>query len=311
MRWNFHGLIIEGKTNDASLEGSWRRSFGSRPLSTADPDLIYRLDIVEDLIPAPAGEPQFRQENLIEYYLKDEMVVAHFPRYGRLELDLTNGRTNGRIVQDALDTYGVLEDIIAIGLSPHLRRRDMFLIHAFAAAYEGQAVLLVGGVGAGKTTTGMALLNAGWRLLSNDSPILNDEGEVLSYPGVLAAYGDTFGRFPTISHLETAAPEKKGRAKITVEAEAVWPGVWLDSAPAGAILFPQIESRTDHEVEQISPPEALRRLLPHAVEQWDREMIGRHLLLLRTLVEKTPAYILRLGPNVLGIPSVVSNWVIG
>ena len=311
MRWNFHGLIIEGKTNDASLEASWRRSFGSRPLSTAEPNLIYHLDIVEEVVPPPAGEPQFRQEQLIEYYLKDEMVVAHFPRYGRLELDLSNGRTNGRIIRAALDIYGVLEDIIAIGLSPHLRRRNMFLIHAFAAAYEGHAALLVGGVGAGKTTTGMSLLNAGWQLLSNDSPILTPDGDVLSYPGVLAAYNDTFGRFPATTHLETAAPEKKGRAKITIEAEAVWPNIWLDAAPASAIFFPRIESRTDHEVELLYPPDALRRLMPHAIEQWDREMIGRHLLLLRTLVENTPAYILRLGPDVLAIPDVIGNWVIG
>jgi hypothetical protein len=298
MRWNFHGLIIEGKTNDASLEESWRRSFGSRPFSTTEADIIYELAIVDQVEAAPPGEPQFRQEDLLAYYPLEGGVVAHFPRYGRLELDLRNGRTNGRITQDALDTYGVLEDIIAIGLSPHLRRRDMFLLHAFAAAYEGQAALLVGGVGAGKTTTGMSLLNAGWRLLSNDSPILTPDSNVLSYPGVLSAYGDTFGRFPAIAHLETAAPEKKGRAKITIEAETVWPDIWLDAAPAKAIFFPQIESRTNHAVELLYPPDALRRLMPHAIEQWDREMIGRHLLLLRTLVEKTPAYILRLGPDV-------------
>jgi hypothetical protein len=209
-------------------------------------------------------------------------------------------------VRDALDTYGVLEDIIAIGLSPHLRRKGMFLIHAFAAAYEGRAAILVGGVGAGKTTTGMSLLNAGWRLLSNDSPILNQGGGVLSYPGVLAAYGDTFGRFSATSHLADSKPSQKGRAKITVAVEAVWPGIWLDEAPAGAIFFPVIEDRLEHELVRLSSPEALRRLLPHAVEQWDRVMIPGHLGLLRKLVEKTPAYILRLGPDVLAIPDVLA-----
>jgi hypothetical protein len=183
----------------------------------------------------------------------------------------------------------------------------MFLIHAFAAAYRGRAVLLVGGVGAGKTTTGMALLNSGWRLLSNDSPILTQEGEVLSYPGVLAAYGETFGRFPAAAHLAERAPERKGRAKITVEAEAVWPAVWQERAPVGAIFFPQIEARAEHLLEPLSPPEALRRLLPHAVEQWDRALIPRHLALLRSLVERAPAYILRLGPDVLAVPTVLAN----
>jgi hypothetical protein len=274
---------------------------------TGEGDIVYQLDVVEVVEAAPAGEPQFRQENLLAYYLVEGGVVAHFPRFGRLELDLENGRTEGRIVREALDPYGVLEDIIAIGLSPHLRRSGMFLIHAFAAAFEGQAALLVGGVGAGKTTTGMSLLNGGWQLLSNDSPILNEKGKVLSYPGVLAAFGDTFGRFPTTAHLEKETPEKKGRAKITVEAEAIWSDVWLGAAPAKAIFFPQIESRAEHEVERLSPPDALRRLMPHAIEQWDREMIGRHLLLLRNLVERTPAYLLRLGPDVLGIPGILAQ----
>jgi hypothetical protein len=307
MIWNFHHLIIEGKTNDASLEASWRRSFSSRPVATAEPDITYQLDIVGAIIPPPDGQPQFTHQEMLSYYIVDGLVVAHFPRYGRLELDLTAGTTNGWIVRDALDTYGVLEDIIAIGLSPHMRRRDMFLIHAFAAACNGRAAILVGGVGAGKTTTGMSLLNAGWRLRSNDSPILTQSGDVLSYPGVLAAYGDTFGRFPGTVHLADKAPDKKGRAKITIKAEEAWPGIWLDQAPAGAIFFPQIESRSDHQLEQLPAPEALRRLLPHAVEQWDRAMIPRHLGLLRNLVEKTPAYILRLGPDVLAIPDVLAE----
>ena len=41
--------------------------------------------------------------------------------------------------------------------------------------------------GVGKTTTSINLLNAGWQLLSNDSPILTAEGLVRRYPGVLAA----------------------------------------------------------------------------------------------------------------------------
>jgi hypothetical protein len=47
--------------------------------------------------------------------------------------------------------------------------------------------------------------------------------------------------------------------------------------------------------------------MPHAIEQRDREMIGRHLLLLRNLVERTPAYLLRLGPDVLGIPGILAQ----
>ncbi len=215
----------------------------------------------------------------------------------------------------ALTTYGVFEDLIAIGLSPHLRRRGLFLIHAFAAAYphprpfsqRERGLLLVGNIGSGKTTTGMALLNAGWKLLSNDSPIIDASSEVLSYPGLLAAYPDSFARFDRTREFGGTFPHEEGRTKLTIAAEAIWPDVWIDRAACSAILFPQIESRADHAIERLSPPETLRRLLPHAVELWDRDMIAEHLKVLKSLVEAAPAYVLHLGSEVLAIPAVMQN----
>ena len=307
MRWDLHELIIEGITNNASLEASWHASFASRPISSADPHLHCRLDVVSAVPPAPPGEPHFRQGDLLHYYVNNDDVVAHFPRFGQLHLNLAEGTTIGHIVSAALDTYGVLEDLIAISLSPHLRRRGLFLVHAFAAALNGRAVLLVGGIGAGKTTTGMSLLNAGWHLLSNDSPILAQNGIVLSYPGLLAAYPETFGRFVATNHLTKEASAQNGRQKITVAAEQIWPQTWLDQAPIGAICFPQIEQRPHHDLEPLTPSAALTRLLPHAVEQWDKAMIPQHLKILRQLVEAAPAYLLRLGPDVLGISAVLQE----
>lgn len=308
MKWQLHDLIIEGVTNDAVVAANWQTSFGSLPQSgDATPALTVTLDLVDKLPTSPAGEPQFRQGDLLHYFVVGEQVTAHFPRFGQLQLDLSAGVTRGRIVPPAVDTYGVLEDLIAIALSPHLRRRGQFLIHAFAAAYQGHGVLIVGGIGAGKTTTGMSLLNAGWQLLSNDSPILTDDGQVRHYPGVLAAYPETFSRFTTTAHLAKTAITKEGRKKITLPAETIWSNVWLEQAPVQMILFPQIENRTNHELERLSAPAALTRLLPHAVEQWDRPLIPRHLALLRKLVEQAPAYILHLSPDVLAIPELLEG----
>jgi hypothetical protein len=327
MLWNFHGLTLAGQTNTAELKERWEESFASLPSAVIDsPDLRFELNLVADVPPVPAGNPHFRQGDLLAYYLNPsgQTAIAHFPRFGQLTLDLTNGTTHGQIVSAALNTYGALEDLIAIGLSPHLRRRDLFLIHAFAAAAPsptplarhlqkrrmGEGVLIVGSIGAGKTTTGMSLLNAGWKLISNDSPILNAEAEVLQYPGLLAAYPETFARFPATTpwakaHIQT----KDGRKKLTVTAEAIWPEVWCERAAARAIVFPQIENRSDHAIEKLSAPEALRHLLPHAVEQWDTTMMPEHLRVLRLLVERAPAYLLRLGPEVLAIPEVVASLI--
>ncbi|MBI5290971.1 MAG: hypothetical protein HY872_03730 [Chloroflexi bacterium] len=312
MLWDLHGVVVEGQWDEAAIGERWVESFASRPQADGKPPTItFHLSLTDHVPPPPPREPQFRQGDLLQYFLDGARVTAHFPRFGQLRLDCAHGHTEGQLTSAALDTYGVFEDLIAIGLSPHLRRRGMFLLHAFAASPPprpspipehhrnggGGAVLIVGHIGAGKTTTGMALLNAGWKLLSNDSPIITAAAEVLSYPGLLAAYPDTLARFETTAALATGE-----RKKITVTAERLWPDVWRDRAPAAAIVFPQIEGRMDHALEPVSQPEALRLILPHAIEQWDRAMIPAHLAALNALVQSAPAYRLRLGPEVSTIP---------
>ncbi len=258
----------------------------------------------------PTRPPDFEQGELLAYYVDADAVVAHFPRYGQLRLDLAAGTTTGEMTTDALATYGVFEDLLAISLSPHLRRRGRYLLHAFAAAPRsgpaaGRAALIIGDIGAGKTTTGLALLHAGWQLISNDSPIIaaGEQVRVLAYPGLLSAYPDTLARFPELAAL---APAPGQRTKTLFAAEAVYPDVWVNAAPPGALLFPRIEPRAEHALERLAPPDALRQILPHAIEQWDRAAIPTHLALLNQLVQSTPAYRLRLAPHTDDLPAVIA-----
>ena len=308
--WQLHNHIIAGEWRGAGLGERWARTFAPCPPAAGPADLTVTLELAPEVPPAPEAAPDFTQGDLLAYYLDaDGLVTAHFPRYGQLEIDLADGITTGRLTEAALATYGVFEDLLAISLSPHLRRRGQFLLHAFAAcpAPGAPAVLIVGDIGAGKTTTGLSLLHAGWKLLSNDSPILqaSEAGvDARSYPGLLSAYPDTLARFDELHALNTA-PDP--RQKVLFAAEGVYPGVWCDAAPAGAILFPQIETRTAHQLEPLAAAEALRLILPHAIEQWDRPLIAGHLALLNRLVQTAPAYRLRLAPDTASLPAVIGS----
>ena len=96
-------------------------------------------------------------------------------------------------------------------------------------------------------------------------------------------------------------------SKVIFAAEQIWPQAWMERAPAGAICFPQIEDRDKHLIESLSSAATLRHILPHAVEQWDREMMAEHLRVLRELVEAAPSYRLRLGPDVLSLPEQLAQ----
>jgi hypothetical protein len=320
-RWQLHGLAVEGRWSSAEIGDRWNATFAPRPTATAsaNPDLVVELSLASQVPPRPEAAPDFTQGELLAYYRAGPAVIAHFPRYGQLRLDLNAGTTTGALTLAALETYGVFEDLLAIALSPHLRRRAMFLLHAFAAApsESGRAVLIVGDIGAGKTTTGLALLHAGWKLLSNDSPILaappgaadaqpGNAMRVLAYPGLLSAYPDTLQRFPELNRLNTRPAE---RQKTLFAAEGIYPGVWIESAAAGAIVFPLIEPRPAqaHALERLPAPQALQLILPHAVEQWDTAMIPAHLALLTQLVQAAPAYRLRLAPDTDSLPALLAS----
>ena len=306
-RWQFHDLIIEGMADDATLWQGWLNSFGSLPESTAVPHLRLAFSTVSAVPAPPNRPPDFRQGDLLHYFVDGEQVIAHFPRYGQLKLDLATGQTQGQVVVAAGQTDAILEDLIAIGLSPHLRRRQKFLLHAFAASFEGAGILLIGGIGAGKTTTGPSLLNAGWHLLSNDSPVVAENGRIQQYPGVLAAYPESFAHFPALAHLSAGVAAESNCQKVSVTAESIWPEVWLQETAVRAICFPQIEPRPDHALAPLGRAAALARLLPHAVEQWDKAMIPNHLRILRQLVEAAPAYVLHLSPQILTIPQLLQD----
>jgi hypothetical protein len=269
--------------------------------------LRIRLDTTCDLPILPDLEPSFKKGDLLRYYISGSEVTVHFPRFGQIKLDLSKGETRGKLLSGAVQNTNILEDMVAVGISPHLRRRGMFLIHGFAAAHEGRGVILVGPVASGKTTTGMALLNAGWKLLSNDSPVIHDDGRILSYPGMLTAHRDSFARFEAINRVIGKQTESPTGKKLAVPAEQVWPSVWADEALPAAIFFPNIESRKKTSLSPIKPVESLRRLLPQAVEQWDQEMIPFHLKVLSRLVENTSSFCLHLGTEIEEVPSLLEN----
>jgi hypothetical protein len=307
MRWVLHGLIIEGTSNDATMYSRWKESFSPLKESSAIPDIRYHIELTDQIPPPPAGKPIYIQKDLLSYHLTEQGVIVHFPDFGLLDLDFERGMTTGKVVGEVLKTYGLLEDVVAIGLSPHLRRRGFYMAHALAAATGEQCVLLVGHIGTGKTTVGISLLENGWKLLSNDSPIIAGGGRILSYPGIMAAYRDTLAMFSRFQSMQDDIDINEKERKVEFFAESLWPGVWRTQATASLILFPTIEATDKCLLEQLKGTAALSRFLPHAMERWDKTTISPHLTILRELVESTPSYILHLGRDLESLPDVINE----
>ncbi len=258
----------------------------------------------------PLNTPVISEDGLVGYYGTDSLVYIRMPKYGLIAVDLANNRLTGAVTPNCLNVYGAFEDVMMISLAPLYRRRGWFPLHAFAGlSPNGKAALITGEMGAGKTTTGLALLSAGWKLLSNDSPLLtikDDEVQVLAYPGRLSAFDDSLARF---EHLQRFIKTKaQGQHKRIFRAEEAFDDPWATIGTAGGVFFPQVVPGLAHsELIEVAPTEAVLQLMPQAIEGWDKAAIAQNLHLLGKLAEQVPSYILKLAPNVEQLPVLIAE----
>lgn len=312
--YHLHGLHLRVASPDEAIRERLARILA--PFAGAESAVPVDISIELRLV-TPGVLPPWRpagtivsESHLLRCALEGVSLSAHFPRWGTMTVDLVSGLIQGNLLPEALSHYGAFDDMIIIVLGPLLRRRGFFALHAFAASWDDQAVLLVGDIGAGKTTTGLSLLEAGWKLVSNDSPLLRQEGETVlacAYPGLLAAYDDSLAHFATLRRFQ-GEPGSPAAKRVFAAHEAYGDAVWQQKAQASLLLFPQIEpGLAASRMEPLNGPQALLALLPNSIERWDRDTISPHLAILQALVRQVPAYRLRLAFDTSALPSMIAN----
>ncbi len=311
---DLHGLKLAFQSPDLPLRDRFEIVYGHLP--RLDGNLAWDVLIDWALHPLPtaplppANTPAIATTELVSYYNTERSVIIRMPKYGLISVDLSAQRLTGTVTRNCLNVYGAFEDVLLISLAPLYRRRGWFPLHAFAAlAPDGRAALITGQMGSGKTTTGLALLSAGWKLLSNDSPLLSMRDDlvcVLAYPGQLSAFDDSLARFEELQKF-IPTPADKTSEKRVFRAEAAFPRPWASSGLAGGVFLPEVvPGLGQSELVEMSPKEAVLNLMPQAVEGWDKALIPPTLQLLNRLVAQVPCYALKLSPQVEQLPELIA-----
>lgn len=181
------------------------------------------------------------------------------------------------------DLYATCTVLCAILLG-RLRRA---LVHAAAiVAPGGGAWLMAGDTHAGKSTTSVNLITAGWRFVSDDHVVLFRDAA-----GRLCVEG-----WPRCFHLDEGWEHgQPGRPRGEVNPHERWPGQWLRAAPLAGLLFPRVEPNRPTELLPVPAAEALGGLMRQS--PWllaDRARAPEILTFLRSACEH-PAFALRLG----------------
>jgi hypothetical protein len=327
MLLRLHRVLIHLQSDNELIKSCWQQLFAGWP-SLDDTyghkrpaDVCLRLTLTNTLPILPDDPPFFTNDDmrsegvglLSVYDRSGDDVLLHFldgalvtvPLY--LEKPSSIPTITGFITEAAID-HGRFEDITFTSLAPLLRRQDYYLVHAFAASKDGQAVLIVGPTNSGKTTTGLSLLMGGWKLLSNDILLLEQRPEgvyALPTPGGFSIRPFSLTLLPALEAIINDTPLIQGRYNLTNQQLAG--DIWSESARVSIIYFPQIEDEISTGWQPVSRGICLALLMEESIDHWDRAMFSTHVDMLKNLCQQTTPYTLHLGQDIKQLPQLLDT----
>ncbi len=295
-----------------ALRQQLQRPLACPPLPASAP-ADFTVDLV-DLHEAPLPDlpwlPQHSSpEQQTSEYSEGPFV---FTRHGDVlltALDRTSRRTVGLVHAPTRWPLRHYRQAIFITLYQHLRRSGLYLIHASAIARHGRAALLTGVSGAGKTTTMLTCVAAGFQFLGDDSTLVRaapDGGvDVVALLNTLDVTDQTAAWFPELApHL---SPQRSHTGKRQVILSEAFPTCIADQGRLGVILAPEVTNQEQTRLAPISKAALLGELLFYSVDLHDPALARQHLDFLAETLEHIPCYRLLLGHNRQQIPAVLEE----
>jgi hypothetical protein len=186
-----------------------------------------------------------------------------------------------------------------------LRARGRYLLHAAGVIDpQGELALLIGASGAGKTTAALTLIEAGWRVLSDDLLFIEHAADgALSTIAARRRFhlDDTLAaRRPDLCRFVRPRPAFEAQDKREIDVEAAMPGATVRrwGAPA-RLYFPERVNREVSWSAPLGPREALLRTFPQSCFVVVQPTLAAgHLAALGALVNRAPAFRLFCGRDV-------------
>jgi hypothetical protein len=214
-------------------------------------------------------------------------------------VDHLAGRVEGFIVVQATDGTDVLESVLRFGVVEILRSRGLYSVHAAAADRDGRGILIVGASGRGKTTSLLAMLRAGYRVLSDDHPLLRetDDGiEILSFPTKIDVTEKTIALIPEVGAARSRLHD--GTNKRWFRVGEIFPDREAERTRPRLLLFPEVIDWPRTSIEPMGKTRALEEVLRQGLLVLDRDVTERQM---------AAFYRVRLGDDFLGLPSQVDR----
>lgn len=176
-----HGLIIECTAPSAALEAQLLRPFGLFLVNSGASQV--RIAVVESAPPYdsfPVLEASFSTPRNIVYDTADYKVVDYFGNGATVEAKRERSFTIYGVDPNFLQEAFYLLVLSIFG--QYCDRNGLLRVHAMALSYADHALLMPIPPGGGKSTMAVAMLQEeGFRLISDDEPIVSRNGRILPF----------------------------------------------------------------------------------------------------------------------------------
>ncbi len=207
-------------------------------------------------------------------------------------------------------TPGSAAVMMQIALVLALRHHGLFHLHAAALeSPSGATLLLAGGSGAGKTTAALALLEAGFAYLGDDTALLGRElstqnPTLFAFPRAFHLGPATLSAFPRLLPFVSQGPAP--RDKRPLDPRLAFPDRLKSALHAPRLaLFPEITHAPESALQPIPKADAFGRLVGASAGLLidDAPQRDQNLALLRQILDNARCFALHLGADLLAAPS--------
>lgn len=203
--------------------------------------------------------PDIDQQSVEAFHADADQLVLHWKAVGTFRISADNliEIDAARGVSDRLISLPLLGSVMACLLV----RRGLVVLHASAVSLDGQAVILLGHKGAGKSTTAAILTQNGFALLSDDVVALE------ATPGgqhVLPAFGLVKLWGETARHINSGEQRRLWQVHETIDKAHYRfnDGMSDHATPLSRVYI--LDRQAEGGVTTLSPEHALPAALEHA-----------------------------------------------
>ncbi len=276
------------------------------------PDLV--VDMFDSATSGmPIGEAPWHPEDLrplglVKTYCDERFLTAVDVHTASLSLfDRATSHARFWIEDARLMAYWQSASPLRLILSWWAACRGMQLTHAAAVAGPAGAALLVGGAGAGKSTTSLTCLRAGMQFFGDDYCLVDGGAPPVVHRVYTTAklQPDALERLPEFRPTVRNA-DRLDREKAILDLAGSYDRLLATSAPLRAIVVPRLTGRV--RLEPTTPGTVLRAMAPSTV--FGLFGATQHTLcLLARVAECVPGFVLELGDDADEIADAVAGLV--